>query len=385
MMDEEAAAGFASVFGRRPEFVVRAPGRVNLIGDHTDYNDGLVLPIAIDRAFYVAAAPTGDSVVRVHSHHAKQAIELPLNLESADGIRPWARYVLGVLVLLRRRGIALGGAELWIGGDLPVSAGLSSSAALEVGVAVALLELAGATMPRPELADLCRRVENEFAGAPCGIMDQLCVCCAKAGHVLLIDCRNVESKPIPLNIGDARIVVIDTGVRHRIAGTEYAARRRECAEALESLRRGRPTVQSLRDVDACDLTALAEVLAPVLHKRVTHVVTENDRVRQTAKALKTGDVQTVGRLMSESHRSLRDDYEVSCAELDEVVSIAQAIDGVHGARMTGGGFGGCAIALIERETVKTLKTALHESYSAGYRYPLSVFTVEAVGAAEVLW
>jgi galactokinase len=382
--EQQAARGFREIFGREASCIVRSPGRVNLIGDHTDYNEGFVLPIAIDRAFYVAAAATGSRLVRVYSNDLKETAQLPVAGGTDQEIAPWARYAWGVLALLGRQGVEPPGADVWIGGDLPLSAGLSSSAALEVGVALAVLHLAGVDMPRPELAQLCRHAENEFAGSPCGIMDQLCVCCAEAGHALLIDCRSLGFEPVPLNMGETQVLVIDTGVRHSVAGAEYGARRRQCAEALERIRHLRPACGSLRDVQEKDLPELTDALGPFLAGRVRHVVTENARVVAAAEALRCGDLTAMGRLMFASHRSLRDDFQVSCKQLDEVVAIAENVDGVWGARMTGGGFGGCAIVLADERAVALLKDSL---LAAGGLLDLAsgfIFPVCARRAAEVL-
>jgi galactokinase len=382
--EQQATQGFREVFNREASCIVRSPGRVNLIGDHTDYNDGFVLPIAIDRAFYVAAATGGSRLVRVYSNDLKEAAEIPVAGGADLKVAPWARYAWGVIALLVQQGVELPGAEVWVGGDLPLSAGLSSSAAFEVGVALAMLHLAGVDMPRPELAQLCRRAENEYAGSPCGIMDQLCVCCAEAGHALLIDCRSVGLEPIPLNIGETELLVIDTGVRHSIAGAEYGARRQQCAQALEAIRHLRPSVDSLRDLDAKDVDVLTDALGPLLIRRVRHVATENARVVAAAEALRSGNTEAMGSLMFDSHRSLRDDYQVSCKELDEVVAIAENVDGVWGARMTGGGFGGCAIALVDHREVETLRESLRRSQTFANRPSRAVFSVSAAGGAEVV-
>jgi galactokinase len=382
---QQAAQGFREVFGQEASCIVRSPGRVNLIGDHTDYNDGFVLPIAVDRALYVAAATQSPRLVRVYSNDLKETAEIPVAGGTGQEVAPWARYVWGVMALLVQHGIKLPGAEVWVGGDLPLSAGLSSSAALEVGVALAMLHLAGVDVPRPELAQLCRRAENEYAGSPCGIMDQLCVCCAEAGHALLIDCHSLQLQPIPLNIGETELLVIDTGVRHSVAGAEYGARRRQCTQALEMIRRLRPGCGSLRDVEEKDLPELTDALGPFLGGRVRHVVTESSRVIAAAEALRCGDLMAMGRLMFASHRSLRDDYQVSCKELDELVAIAENLNGVWGARMTGGGFGGCAITLVDRREVEALRESLRRSQIFANRPSRVVsFGVSAVAGAEVV-
>jgi len=381
---QEALACFERRFGDAPDYVVRAPGRVNLIGDHTDYTGGLVLPIAIDRALLVAARATDEPVVAVYSAHFDQGVRIALGALKADPDQPWSCYVAGVITLLTRQEVALRGAQLWIGGDIPPGGGLASSAALEIGVAVAVLHAANTKRSPTALATLCRQAEQEFAQSPCGIMDQLCCTSAKAGYALLIDCGGMISEHIPLNLGDAALVVIDSGVRHSIAGVGYAARRRECSAALATINPIDRSITSLRNVTEDRLAFCAEHLDDTLVRRVKHVVTENARVLAAADALRDGDVQHFGNLMTESHASLRDDFEVSCAELDEIVSIASGVEGVYGARLTGGGFGGCVIVLASSNAVRPLESAIHESYTHRYDATASVFTVQSADAACVL-
>ncbi|HNQ21491.1 MAG TPA: galactokinase [Phycisphaerae bacterium] len=382
MTPELAAARFSAHFGCQPECVVRAPGRVNLIGDHTDYTGGWVLPVAIDRALYVAAAAGDPAEVQVYSELLDEQVALPLSVSKAEEhAGSWSRYVIGVIALLREQGCELRGAKLWIGGDVAPGAGLSSSAALEVGTALALLEVAGLHVPRPQLAQLCRRAENEYAGSPCGIMDQLCCTCAQADHALLIDCTSLATTPVPLHLGDAQLVVLDTGVRHSIAGTEYATRRQECARALEIIGRTHPQVRCFRDLETLRAVPHGEQLGAILSKRVAHVVSENGRVRQAAEALGQGRLAEFGRLMFESHASLRDDYQVSCAELDDMVGVAGKTDGVYGARMTGGGFGGSVVALVASSAVEPFLDSLRRQYSEVHSQPFTAFTVHACGAA----
>jgi len=410
MSGHEASPSFEQVFGRPPEYVVRSPGRVNLIGDHTDYTGGLVLPIAIDRAVIVAARPTEEAFVDVRSAHFRERVRIELDEMTADPAPAWSRYAVGVMAMLKRRGIKLRGAQLWIGGDLPPGAGLASSAAIEVGIALAMLTAAeslsrnwftdeydrlgsrshsglgmGTRMnpPPDELASLCRQAEHEFADSPCGIMDQLCCTSARSGHALLIDCQTAKTQAVPLNLGNTELIVVDTGVRHSIAGAEYAARRRECTLALEAIRRADPSITSLREMILDGLESFADALGDTLFQRVTHVVTENSRVARAAEALRASDLHTFGRLMTESHASLRDNFAVSCPELDTVVSIARSVDGVYGARMTGGGFGGCAIALAHADAVDTLRSAIRESYNSQYATRATVFTVRSTDAARV--
>ncbi len=407
---EHACLEFGRVFGHGPDLVVRAPGRVNLIGDHTDYTGGLVLPIAIDRALLVVAGFTGEGVepasnrlktgstIEVHSTHFNQTVRVSLEGQTANPAEPWSSYVLGVIALLRRRGITPPGGQLWIGGTLPTGAGLASSAALEVGVALAMVARCGRAMPRSELATLCREAEHQFANSPCGIMDQHCCLFAREGHALLIDCRTEESLNIALNLGEYLIAVIDSGVRHSIAGAQYADRRRECASALEQIQRVDPAVRYLRDVPVERIEAMADDLGETLRRRARHVITENARVAHAAEALRSGRVGVLGRLMNESHISLRDDFAVSCKELDAIVAGALSVEGVIGARMTGGGFGGCAIALVHQDAFGALESAMQQASAKhadspaarqlptdGRQLPIGgVFSVRSAGAAKVV-
>lgn len=381
---QEALAGFERRFGETPDYVVRAPGRVNLIGDHTDYTGGLVLPIAIDRALLIAARVTDNPVIEVCSAHFGQSVRIAREALKADPDEAWSRYVAGVIALLRRQEVALPGAQLWIAGDIPPGGGLASSAALEVGVAVAMLHAANTRCSLTALATLCRQAEQEFAQSLCGIMDQLCCASAKADHALLIDCRRMTSEQIPLNLGDVALVVIDSGVRHSIAGAGYTTRRRECSAAVATINGIDRSITSLRDITEDRLAFCAEHLDDTLVRRVRHVVTENTRVSAAADALRDGDVQNFGRLMIESHASLRDDFEVSCEELEEIVSVASAAEGVYGARLTGGGFGGCVIVLASSDAVAPLESAIHGSYSGRCNATASVFTVRSADAAGLI-
>ena len=384
MTHAQAVERFRRIFGDAPACVVRAPGRVNLIGDHTDYTGGLVLPLAIDRGLWIAAGLNSRDTVDVYSEVFAERASFPLGCDLlGELLRPWVCYVAGVATLLSERGEALRGANLWIGGDLDPGAGLSSSAALEVGSALALLELAGLSLPRVELALLCQRAENEFAGSPCGLMDQLCCACAEAGHALLLDCASLEIAQVPLPRDDCRIVVIDSGVRHSVAGAEYATRRQECVRAVEILGRAEPSVKSLRDLPAKPAVPHCDQLGDILTRRVRHAITENERVRQMAQALRDGDLPRCGTLMLESHASLRDDYEVSCPELDDIVESVREVEGVYGARMTGGGFGGCAVALVRPEAVGALSVALQREYDPAHAAPALVLVVESSPAAQI--
>lgn len=365
-----AVDGFRAAFGRDPHVVVRSPGRVNLIGDHTDYSGGWVLPIAIDRAVWVAAARSTAHQVTAFSAQFNELREFPTVRPPGSPITGWMKYVHAVCDASQEAGISAGGADLWIGGDLPAGAGLASSAALEVGVALVLQTLAGRSLPPEVTARLCRRAENEFVGAPCGLMDQLCCVAARCGHVLLLDCgaERYEHVPLPWE-ADATsavtLLVIDSGVQHSIAGSGYGDRRRECEEALRLVQQVRPGVTSLRDLDDADLAWLEDELPSMLLRRVRHVVTENARVLAAVDALRAGDLSSIGKHMNASHDSLRDDYEVSCPEMELIIHAVRGAPGVLGARMTGGGFGGCAIALVNTSGLGGLVERLEGIHTGG--------------------
>ncbi len=354
----EVQAAFEQAFGRPPVGLWRAPGRVNLIGEHTDYNQGFVLPMAIDRAVVVAAAPRTDRQVRLQAINLEEGRQVLFGL---DGLQPspetrWSNYARGVLAMLERAGHRLGGLDLVYAGDVPIGAGLSSSAAVEVAIATAATDLFGLDLPVLELARLCQKAEHEFAGTQCGLMDQLISAAGQAGHALLIDFRTLNWEAVPLPAGKD-VVICDTGKRRGLADSAYNERRAQCEEGARRL-----GVASLRDLDVATLEARAGELPPLLRRRCRHVVHENARTQRAAEALRQGDVALVGRLMVESHASLRDLYEVSSEELDLMAALAQAQPGCWGARMTGGGFGGCAVALVDREATAAFCEAVSTRY-----------------------
>ena len=397
MIDPEALAReFEAAVGRSPR-LYRAPGRVNLIGEHTDYNDGFVMPIALDRDTWVAAAPRADRqlVVRSREYGGTAIIDLedgpspnvvaqplppPLAQESpasyggpaeahtakagkaAPEARPWSRYVQGIAATLGESK-RLTGADMMIASDVPIGAGLSSSAALEVACGFALLDLAGAPIDLDHLAHAAQRAEHDFAGTRCGIMDQTIACCGRADSALWLDTRSLERRWLPLP-PCVRVVVCNTMVRHELASGEYNARRADCEAGVAVLARQRTDVRALRDVTLAELDAVSDRLSERVSRRCRHVITENTRVGQAAAALESRDFRRVGTLMNESHDSLRRDYEVSCTELDTMVAIARSLAGVHGARMTGGGFGGCVVALVDRAAAATVVRDLARKYKS---------------------
>ncbi len=331
---------FRERLGGRPAVVVRSPGRVNLIGEHTDYNQGFVLPMAIDRAVWIAARPRRDRRVVARSLDSERPAEFDLDRpETArDG---WAAYVAGIAWSLAQAGHPLSGWEGIVAADVPPDAGLSSSAALELAVARVFVALSGLAWDPLAMARMARRAENEWVGVACGVMDQLASACGLRDHALLIDCRSLAIEPVPLPAG-AVVLVLDTRVSRRLADTPYNQRRQECAAA--ALRLG---VDSLRDLDHGRLEIGRGSLGEVLYKRARHVFTEGERVLLAARALRAGEADAFGRLMLASHDSLAEDFEVSCPELDSMVHCALSQPGCHGARLTGAGFGGCAVALVE--------------------------------------
>jgi galactokinase len=357
---QDLSKDFARRFGGRPT-IYQAPGRVNLIGEHTDYNDGFVMPAAIAMYTWVAMAPRGDGKLVVRSESFSEEAEFWLDQLPARGSGHWSDYVVGVAKVLTESGVRWTGVNLLICGDIPLGAGLSSSASVEVAVGCALMDLAGRQSNRTKLARLCQQAENEFVGARCGIMDQFVVSHGKRDHALLLDCRSLEYRLLPLG-EDVRLVICNTMVRHAIAGGEYNRRRAECEAGVECLSKHFQGVRALRDATLEQLAALNGELPDRILRRCRHVISENARVVEAAAALTRNDLGTFGGLMRESHRSLRDDYEVSCPELDLMVQLAEQAKGVYGARMTGGGFGGCTINLVDAECVD----AFQESVSEGY-------------------
>jgi galactokinase len=380
---ERLAARFREQFGDAPR-VYRAPGRVNLIGEHTDYNEGFVLPAALGLAAWVAGAPRGDGRLLVYSEHAREHREWNLRDAEPAPARHWSDYVAGVAVMLRRSGYAVDGATLLVAGDVPIGSGLSSSAALEVAAALALLDLAGSQIDRTELAKVCQQAENDFVGARTGIMDQFIACHALSGAALLLDCRSLDARPVPI-AANLRLVACNSMVRHGHAGGEYNRRRQECERGVAYLRARDPCVRSLRDVDPGMLEAHQSGLPDAIFRRCRHVVTENGRVQETAAALDRGSLDTIGPLMAASHRSLRDDYEVSCPELDVLVELADASPGVYGARMTGGGFGGCTVNLVDADAVDEFHDRVTSEYEARTGRRPEIYVSEAgPGASRVL-
>ncbi len=381
-----AAQLVAYEFARRFEGtyrIFRAPGRVNLIGEHTDYNEGFVMPAALGFYTYVAVGNRSDRRLSVYSLDFNETVDLDIAALPPGPTGHWSDYVRGVAAVLQAHGLAIAGASLVIKGEIPIGAGLSSSAAIEVSTAFALLAAAGAHLDRGKIASLCQRAEHEYAGTQCGIMDQFISIFGQANHALLLDCRTLAYEPVPIP-DSVRIVICNSMVKHELAGGEYNRRRADCEEGVKLLRRNLPTVRALRDVDMRQLEQYSGDMPERIYRRCRHVVSENARTQEASVALKNDDLRLFGKLMYASHVSLRDDYEVSCPELDLLVELAAQCGGVFGARMTGGGFGGCTVNLVVAEAVESFSSEISQQYqrATGKKPEIYVGTASD-GAAEV--
>jgi galactokinase len=379
MPAENLRSEFEKSFGA-PCTIFRAPGRVNLIGEHTDYNDGYVMPAAITFDTLVACAETDRGNISIQSLQEPQAATFPIRESKPQPAHNWTDYVRGVLIQLENEGLIIRGANLLIDGQVPIGAGLSSSAALEVATALALLSLSTRSMDHTTIAKLCQRAENEFVGSRCGIMDQFASLHGRAGNALLLDCRSLGLRfiPLPENVS---LVICNTMVKHSIAHGEYNIRRAECEAGSRYFAQHRKGVRALRDVTEDDLRQHGSGLPDVILRRCRHVLTESARVVAAADALESHDLKHFGELMYESHRSLKDDFEVSCSELDIMVEQAAMLPGVYGARMTGGGFGGCTINLVESTRARAFGGQIAEAYERATKIRPDVYITRAAPGA----
>jgi galactokinase len=371
--------GFEASYGRQPDGVWRAPGRVNLIGEHTDYNDGLVLPIALPLQVTVTAAARDDGVLRMRSRQDPTDLEVALDSLAPGSVSGWASYPAGAAWVLRQAGYPIGGADLLVDSDLPTGAGLSSSAALLCATATALLDLAGVSVDRAEIARLAQRAENSYVGAPVGLMDQMASMCCTAGHALFFDIQAMTVTQVPFDpaASGLRLLVVDVNAPHRLVDSEYADRRTSCERAAAIL--GVPSLRAVTDLD----DALARLDDDVLRRRVRHVVTEIGRVTAAVELLRAGRLREVGALFTASHASMRDDFEITVPELDVAVEVALE-SGALGARMTGGGFGGCIIALVEEAAAGPAYAAIEKAFAdRGFAAPGLVVADPSDGAGRV--
>ena len=357
---ESLVERFRQRYGVCP-IISRAPGRVNLIGEHTDYSDGFVMPAAIEYSTWIAAGPRADAVLQISSAQFPDSVSLRLDDLSGPPRKHWTDYVRGVAAVIQAAGYPLRGANLMVDGRVPLGAGLSSSAALELATVLALGSVSGLQIPALDMVKMCQRAEHEYAGTRCGIMDQFVSAFAQAGHALMIDCRSLEHQllPLPENV---RVIACNTEVRHDLAAGEYNSRRAACEAGVAALQPLIPGIRALRDVTPESLERHKAALSATVYRRCRHVVTENRRVTDAAAALRAADLARCGELMCASHLSLRDDFEVSCKELDLLVDLAVAIEGVYGARMTGGGFGGCTVNLVRADAVDRFRGSIQEGF-----------------------
>ena len=380
---QRLSSEFQKRYGSAPR-LFRAPGRVNLIGEHTDYNGGFVLPMAIERETVVAAVPRRDQKVRVYSLNRNEAAEFDLEHPGQTRRGLWLDYVEGVAQALLSREVRLVGADLMILSDVVPGSGLSSSAALTVGTGLALCRIAGLDVDKIQIALAAQQAEQTYVGTMSGIMDQLVAVLGRRGHALLIDCRSLEGTPVQLNTQDVAIVVCDSMVRHQLASSEYNVRRAECEQGVKLLQSVLPAIEDLRDVSLADLDKHGAQLPETIRRRCRHVVSENDRTLRAAESFQAADLPEVGRLMNLSHDSLRTDYEVSCVELDTLVEIARGCEGVLGSRMTGGGFGGSTVSLVRRSALEKFKETILVRYEERCHKTSNIFVSEAGdGAHEV--
>ena len=398
---------FEEIFGSTPAFIASAPGRVNLIGEHTDYNDGYVFPVAIDKYLNIAVRMRPDRRVRFHALDIDDSYEFcldtpPSTLQQAPA---WSHYLIGVASLLQTSGKKVSGIDAIITGNVPIGAGLSSSAALSVSAALAFLtassesETAKSTaqpeINNKELAALCQRVEHEFAGVNCGIMDQTISLLGQENQALFLDCRSLEYEHVPLNLSTHYIAICNTKVKRELAASEYNKRRAECERGVAILKQWLPGISSLRDITLTDFKKHEEELPPLTQKRCRYVIEENTRVLDAVAVLKTRHSQTVeetnesliqfGRLMNASHNGLRDDYEVSCSELDLLTDIARSITGVIGSRMTGAGFGGCTVNIVHRDVLETFQTLVTTEYHKQTGIEPEIYLCNVSDGAQVYW
>ena len=382
-LGKEVAAKFARIYGRQPQWIAAAPGRVNVIGEHTDYNDGFVFPMAIDRYAVIAAAPAAGTRVQMQTTAGNQPATIDLDQPLKPAPRgTWYNYPLGVIAGFAARGVKIPGFDALIHSTVPLGGGLSSSAALEVSTATLLESITGTKLDPVDKALLCQKAEHDYAGMPCGIMDQFISVMGRENHILLLDCRTRKTELVPMNDASVALLITNTNVKHELTGGEYSTRRSQCEQAAAAL-----NLKSLRDADMPKLEAGKGKMDPVTYRRARHVIGEIERTTAAAKETKASNWAKVGELMYASHASLRDDYEVSCSELDAVVEIAQGIGqqgGVYGCRMTGGGFGGCTVALVKASSVQAISDRIASEYEKRTKIKPTLFVSRPAAGATVI-
>ncbi|CAN5893987.1 galactokinase [soil metagenome] len=381
-MREQIFSAFQERFGQEP-VLVRSPGRVNLIGEHTDYNEGFVLPAAIDKEIIFAVAPNGTDTCRFYSFDLDDALDVKLD-EVQPSEKGWANYLLGVVDQMQKRGHTVGGFDCVFGGNIPIGSGLSSSAAVECGLAFGLNHLFQLNIEPFELARISQKAEHTFAGVMCGIMDQFANMFGRREHVVRLDCRSHDYAYYPFAMADYRIVLCDTQVKHSLASTEYNTRRQECEAGVALLQEYHPEVHSLRDVTLAMLVEHKAEFPPVVYRRCCYVVEENLRVELACQDLENGDLKSFGEKMYGSHAGLQHQYEVSCPELDFLVEQAKKEETVAGARMMGGGFGGCTINLVAKGAVEPFIEKMKQAYQEKFNIDMKAYVTEIVDGTSLM-
>ncbi|MBN2456308.1 MAG: galactokinase [Sedimentisphaerales bacterium] len=388
VISEKLLADFQAVYGAaKPDFICRAPGRVELVGGHTDYNQGFVIAAAINHSCFVAASKRSDRRISIYSDWAKQKHTFvpSKNLQPLTNCQ-WANYSRGLAALLSKHGLKLKGANLYISSEIPVGAGLSSSAALEVSLAKAMVTISDPNwdIEPSQLARICRQAENDFANSPCGIMDQIACIMGRKDQVIILDCRDLSVEFLPFDSKNCCIMIFNSMIRHEIAGTEYSSRRQQCEKACQILHNINPKINSLRDVNLSVLNQAKGKLGPTLFSRASHVINENMRVLKAAQALKKNDMLQLGKLMKESHRSARDLFQISCEQTDFLVDKICQIPGAYGARITGGGFGGAVVALAQPEAVQEITKSVKGLYRKRFGLNCKIYLSEPSQGVELI-
>jgi galactokinase len=379
---QSLSAEFRNRFGRTP-LVVRSPGRVNLIGEHTDYNEGFVLPAAIDKEIVLAVANREDNVCRMVAADLGQTFETTLEAVKRSNLG-WPNYLLGIVDQLHKAGVQVKGFDCVFGGDIPIGSGMSSSAALEAGFLFALNELNGLSFDRLKMARMAQSSENEFVGLRCGIMDQFANLFGHEGSVIRLDCRSLQYEYVPFSRNDIRIVLCDTQVKHELASSEYNVRRGQCEAGVAVIKKYVPSAHSLRDISLGLLDEHRKEMDPVVYRRCAYVINENQRVLSGCEDLRHDGLEAFGRKMIQSHEGLRDEYQVSCRELDTLVDTAVGIDGVYGTRMMGGGFGGCTINLVREDRVQEFSSAVTDVFKGAFNKAPKLYMSRITGGTSVV-
>ncbi|MVZ66488.1 galactokinase [Sphingobacterium sp. DK4209] len=375
---------YKEIFGQEAALLVKSPGRINIIGEHTDYNEGFVLPAAIDKAIYVAVGKRDDDLISLFAEDFKQSYSVKL-VDIAPTSEGWPNYILGVVQQIKDKGLSIGGFNLYIDGDIPLGAGLSSSAAVECATGYALNSLFHLDLDRVTIAKIGQLAEHTYAGVMCGIMDQFASVLSKADHVIKLDCRDLSYTYVPLDLGNYEIVLLNTNVKHALASSAYNDRRNACEHAVKLIQSEYPEVKSLRDVNLNQLELYVKPVDPEAYVKSKYVIEENERLGKACQALEKGDIEELGRQMFLAHTAISEEFQVSCPELDFLVEQAKSFSQVKGARMMGGGFGGCTINIVEKGFAAQLVEIISPSYKAQFNLELTPIFVSIANGTELVY